>query len=485
MKTPPRILIVLENEKFRDPIKYILDLFFSVLGINYELFLNNEITNSRTINSQLVISYGKRKPKVNTSYHIHIYESDFFGKNYLKQESLPRLPLERYNNLPIIYQRENKIDSYVRNSKDLIETDIDIIASSFFMITRCEEIISKDRDEYDRFPATASLAYKENFLDRPIVNEYIELLWNWINSFNLGFKRKRLWNNKDFAVCLTHDVDEIKRYKFYPPLGAIFRSIRQKNFKKAKTIFFDYLKTKVYLKQDIYYDTFDYITNLEKKCGFRSSFYFMTNDERYSLDNPWFKNLVIKLKKENFETGIHPSFNTCNNSKILRREKEKLEKIIGKKIIGGRQHYLKWAIPESWRVWERIGLRYDTTLGFADREGFRCGICHPFKPFDVKNNKVVNIWEVPLIIMDATLISRKLSPRIGLKKMINLLSVVEKHSGVFVFLWHNSYMTNLFTPEWKECFEDFYSFLLEKDCIILPVKNMLNNWEECDAKRMR
>lgn len=476
MKNNPKILILYENKKFNEPIKYVFHLMMSILGIDYRIIQIDELNNCKTSEFLLIVSYAKERSKVNIKNQIHIYESGFFGESYLKHESLPKLPIERFNNLPIIYQGEKKIDGHIRKSKDLIETDIDIIASSFFMVSRYEEVISKDKDRYDRFPVTASLAYKEKFLNRPIVNEYIELLWGWIDSFNLGFKRKRLWRDKDFVVCLTHDVDEIKRYKFYPPLGALFRVIKQKNFKKAMIIFFDYLKTKFRLKQDIYYETFDYIINLEKKYGFKSSFYFMTNGERYSLDNPWLKKTIIRLKKENFEIGIHPSFNAYNNLEVLIKEKEKLEKIIGEKIMGGRQHYLKWKIPESWRIWEKAGLRYDTTLGFPDSEGFRCGICHPFQPFDILENRIINLWEIPFMVMDTTWVSCKLLLEEKKNILKDFLKVIEKYQGVFVLLWHNSYMTDLFTSEWKKIFEEFYNLISQKNCFVSSIKETLNQW---------
>ena len=43
------------------------------------------------------------------------------------------------------------------------------------MLSRYEELITKDRDQHNRFPATASVAFKAGFLDRPIVSEYLEI----------------------------------------------------------------------------------------------------------------------------------------------------------------------------------------------------------------------------------------------------------------------------------------------------------------------
>ncbi len=463
-----KLLAIYDDYRFSASIEYVFHLFLSIYGIDYRIAPLRELEASDfDLSETLVISYGKEKPGLRAQHQIHIYTSDFFGKDYLKSASMPDIPLKRYIGLPIIYSGHGEFDGFVRKSDKLIETNIDIIAASFFMLSRYEEAVLDVKDRYGRFPATASIAYKEKFLDRPIVNEYIELLWNWIDGFDLGFKRKQLWGDKDFAVCVTHDVDEVKRYKFYPPLGAIKRSLVQKDIKKAWAIFIDYLKTKIGFKQDPYHDAFDYIIDLETKYGFTSSFYFMTNGERYSLDDPYSKEIVMKLKNKGFELGIHPGFNAYNNLDVLKSEKERFERTTGVEVAGGRQHYLKWKTPESWRTWEAAGLAYDSTLGFADHEGFRCGICYPFRPFDLIENRVINLWEIPLTVMDGTLDGyRNLSAEEGQDILVKLLKTIERHNGVFVLLWHNSYMCQLFTPEWEKCFEDFYREISSKNAFV-------------------
>ena len=299
------------------------------------------------------------------------------------------------------------------------------------------------------------------------------MLWNMLKYLRINQNRKK----RKFTVCLTHDVDEIKRYKWYPPLGAIKRAVENHNLKKVTNIILDYIKTKLYLKKDPYHTALlDYIIDLEKKYGLTSSFYFMTNNKRYSLNDNNLKKIITKLKENNFEIGIHPGFNSYNKANIIRKEKKELEKTLGKEVLGGRQHYLKFNVPESYRSWKLANLKYDTTLCYADCEGFRCGTCYPFKPFDVVKRKTIDIWEIPLIVMDATLIDyRKLSPDKALKIMTDLLSQVKKYNGIFVFLWHNSYMTDLFTPEWKNCFEKFYKIISKENCLVSSIKKVLIN----------
>ena len=61
--------------------------------------------------------------------------------------------------------------------------------------------------------------------------------------------------------------------------------------------------------------------------------------------------------------------------------------------------------------------------------------------------------------------------------MTNLLNQVKKYNGVFVFLWHNSYMTDLFTLKWKKCFENFYKIISKETCLVIPINKILEEIE--------
>jgi len=456
-------------QNFSKQIKYIFEFFSQILGIKIKQLENNSLSQN-----DIVISYSKN-PTHFFCNQIIIFPSNFFGKNYLKKKSLPKIPLKRRQKLPIIYQGVNKINNHIKKTKNLIETDIDIIASSFFMITRYEEVILKKKDEFGNFKEENNLTYKENFLSRPIVDEYIELLWSWLKKLDPILKKKNPWGNKNFAVALTHDIDEIKKYR-RPPIFTIVRAIKEKKLKKAKKIVCNYIRVKTGLEKDPYLKSFDYITNLEKKYGFQSSFYFMTSGERYSLQDHDLKKIFQKLKKENFEIGIHPSFKAYNNLQTLKLDKKKLEKTVGEKIIGGRQHYLNWDVLRSWETWEIAGLKYDATLGFNKYIGFRCGTCRPFKPFALLKNRVVDIWEIPLIIMDGALSKKRLALIREYNPLLQYIKIVKKYQGIFVILWHNSYMTNLFTPEHKKTFEHFYSYLSQENCLVSSIEQLIKTY---------
>ena len=80
-------------------------------------------------------------------------------------------------------------------------------------------------------------------------------------------------------------------------------------------------------------------------------------------------------------------------------------------------------------------MLYDATLGYAAHVGFRCGICLPHKPYDVIDNRIIDLWEIPLIVMEGTLHQyRSLSPDQGLASIESLIETVRKYHGVFVLL---------------------------------------------------
>lgn len=163
------------------------------------------------------------------------------------------------------------------------------------------------------------------------------------------------------------------------------------------------------------------------------------------------------------EVGFHGSFNSYNDYEMFASEKVKLDQLVSIQRYGGRQHYLRWKTHDTWRIWEKAGMLYNATLGYADYEGFRCGICLPYKPFDVLENRVLDIWELPLTVMEGTLYNyRSLSKEEAWQSIRSLLNVVSKHHGVFVLLWHNSFLDELDLPGWKRLYERVMDYIGSK-----------------------
>jgi len=156
------------------------------------------------------------------------------------------------------------------------------------------------------------------------------------------------------------------------------------------------------------------------------------------------------LRELGFELGVHPGYDTFRHRPRLASEVEYLQRALRLHSPGGRQHYLRWS-PDTWLDWEACGLSYDSSLGFADRFGFRAGTAFPYRPWSWRDNRELNLIEVPLILMDCTPVKyMNLSRAEGLARIQTLIRRIERTGGVFTLLWHN---TPLLDPDYDGWYE--------------------------------
>jgi hypothetical protein len=400
---------------------------------------------------------------------------------WLTRDSLPKQPLTIWNivnnyrdipmvsnRLPVIYGctpfQNGLTKGCIADDEDGLYLGLDIFGSAFFMLTRYEEYVKPDRDQHCRFPAGASLAYQEGFLDRPIINEYMEILWCCIKNLWPNLERKKY----SFKTMLNHDVD-IPFSQFGTNIVQLIRSSGADILKRRSVVLalrranaWKAIKRGDY-KQDPNY-TFDRIMDISEKNNLQSAFYFKTGctnpcfDCPYDIDHPNMRQLIRDIYKRGHEIGFHPSYETYLDPEQTKAEFSKLRQICDEEDIqqctwGGRQHFLRWQVPTSWRNWAEAGLNYDSTLTFPERAGFRCGICYEYPVFDFKHRQKLSLAERPLIIMDVSVTrnkDKKFSVYDTFDYMNNLRRICRQYNGDFTLLWHND---NLDSAQLWEIFE--------------------------------
>jgi hypothetical protein len=175
--------------------------------------------------------------------------------------------------------------------------------------------------------------------------------------------------------------------------------------------------------------------------------------------------ILHDLRNDGFELGIHPGYNTFHSRGELATEVARLRSALSVNRPGGRQHYLRWS-PETWLDWEACNLYYDSSVGFADRFGFRAGTSVPYCPWSISQNRELNLIEVPLILMDCTPVKYMGLSRVsGLERIRQCLKRTERVGGVFTILWHN---TPLIEPEYKGWYESVLDLLPPSQSLQLP-----------------
>jgi len=392
--------------------KYIIDIIFNeFLDLEYSLEIGSH-------DYEIVLANQKKLTIKDTFFNK--YPKDL---EYLKLENIP---------------------------KSIIE--LDSFAICFFMLTRWEEYVNKNRDTHNRFPATESLAYRDGFLDKPIVNEIVEDL----KSTLLELDSSLVFKKRAFELVLTHDVDEVKFWKSKKQLFRIVIGdiLKRRDIKLALSRVKEYyLVSKGKIKDP--FDTFDWLMDRSEEIGLKSRFYFMSGgvteyDNRYDITTQ--KELIERIKERGHKIGIHPSYNAYSDFEQFKKEKGILEKVCECRIDEGREHYLRFEVPTTWQIWEDNNMRIDSSCGYADREGFRCGSGDEFSVFNILTRKKLNLKERPLVLMDCSLFEYNDFSYIEAK---NIVQNMKNRGNIFTILWHNSYIEHL----------KFYGEVVEKSNI--------------------
>jgi hypothetical protein len=341
----------------------------------------------------------------------------------------------------------------------------DIVAAAFFMLSRWEETVATEKDNHGRFPDSAATACRHGFHDRPIVDEYALILRQWLQRLLPPWKP----GTGRFAVKLSHDIDWLGRIWNFRQLvrtlgGDVLR--RRSPGRAVSTI-----KSLAAATAEVTvpesaarFRAIGALAEMSQKYGLESAFYFMAAprgrfEDGYDLKSGRCRRRIAGLRAQGFEVGLHASYDSFDNAAMLAAQKEQVEKVLGAKARGSRQHRLRFGVPRTWRHLEQAGLEYDTSMSFTETEGFRCGTCHPYRPFDVERDRELGIREVPLVLKDNTLrIFRRLSPAQAEAMTLELARRCKLVEGVFTLCWHNSLLDSD-RREWVRTYEQILAGL--------------------------
>jgi hypothetical protein len=372
-------------------------------------------------------------------------------------------PLFEYS-IPVIFwgeSNERRKIAECRSDGTLIFY-VDIVATVFFMLSRREETNQQLHDEHGRFPAFASVAHKQGFLDLPVADLYGLILREWFRLVMPGWDPSR----SHLRINITHDIDWVYQFSSVLQFARMAGSalLRRWDLKELMGHFRSLYVQMAAPQQDEFYRSIYKLAEISEACQLSSRFYFMAAEagsyqQGYNPSSSLMRQCLHDLQDRGHEIGFHPGYDTLDDPTRLMVEKQRLENAFGGRVSGGRQHYLRFHVPQTWRDWEQAGLLYDSTMGFADFEGFRCGTCHPYHPFDIELDREMKILEIPLIVMDASLLHyRNLSSQEGRERILQLARRCSDVGGIFTLLWHNTSFSGRWM-QWERMYREVLSEL--------------------------
>ena len=330
----------------------------------------------------------------------------------------------------------------------------DPFAAAFYMITRYEEYLPFISDQHQRFEAHASLAMQENFLADPVVDRWAIALGHALQKQFPTFSPAP----RKYRYLSTVDIDNAYAYKekgLIRTAGGYLKSFAAFDLNEV------ILRTRVLLRQERDpYDTYEQLLDIQKRYDLRPIYFFLVadyghNDKNLSVHNRRFQALIKRLA-DYADTGVHPSYGSNQRPEQLLVESQRLSAILNRETERSRQHFLKMAMPETYRRLLLADIHEDHTMGFAEQIGFRAGTCTPFHFYDLEREEWTDLKVVPFQVMDATLkYYMKLKPEEVIGRVKPLIDQVRSVNGLFVSLWHNESLSeNEIWKGWNPVYEE-------------------------------
>ena len=340
---------------------------------------------------------------------------------------------------------------FATNSNSAIP--FDIFAASFYLISRYEEYLPHVKDKHGRYTAEQSLAYKKDFLEKPVVDIWA---YKFLDALKEKFPEYN-YQNRSYNFISTIDIDNAFAYKhksLIRSVGGFFNDLVQ--FKLYEV--WNRFAVTLNIKNDPF-DTFQKILRYQKTHQTKTIFFFLvgdytTFDTNVSTAKRKYK-LLIKEMVDYAKVGLHPSYFSMQDAALLKKEKERLENITNTPLKRSRQHYLRFSLPETYQLLIDLEIEEDYSMGYASNVGFRASTCTPFYFYDLDFEIQTPLKIYPFALMDTTLNDyMQLTPKQSLGRIRDLKNEVKAVNGTFITLFHNESLSDyLRWKGWKRLYE--------------------------------
>lgn len=472
----PNILILLNLPKEYIPkAEFVLRTFCSILRLHPQFFYEKHFEGAH-------IYYGHASDK---NYPIKIHYDDQTADFFEKRELYPldKVNFSKYKNeyIPFLFSKPGAIFSFITKH---ITFRKDIVASGFYFLTCWHEyILSSPGEQRGRVDYRQSLQYRWDFMDVPVIDVYCQMLLFAMSNTLPQFIREIAWNKKyRFSISLSHDID----YWNYWATGQQAESLKynlRTFFKRPVNATYKILGHTLH-KNLIHNPQRQarWILRKEQDLGVNSTWFLFGKDDfedprQNYIGDPKIRDRLVSILG-NQEVGLHGSPASAYDGSALLREMSNL-KSIGFEVTGYRSHYLNFDYQRSFKILEEANIQYDSTLGYWENIGFRAGISFPFYPFNIEENRPFRVLEIPLIVMDTTLYSKKamhMTPRIAKRTLKRLVNMADKYQSHLSLLWHNVSFDPIDYTLWGSVYWSILKYARNRDAWVSSLHDIYNEW---------
>lgn len=327
----------------------------------------------------------------------------------------------------------------------------DLFAASFFLISRYEEYLPHQKDAFGRYDHHNSLAHQKGFLQKPLVNQWIELFRNLLHQKYPSLPLER----PVFAFKPTYDIDIAWSYKNKGIIRNLVGFCRKPSMYR--------LKVMLGLAKDPF-DSYDFLDQLHHAYSLQPVYFFLVSHlmGRYDKNISPFKQSMKRLIQHHgrkYRIGIHPSWKSNKAIYILQKEKRRLDRLAKHSITASRQHYIKFSLPNTYQQLIQTGIQDEYSMGYPSTNGFRASVASSFFWYDLSKEEKTDLRIHPFCFMDATCFYyQKKSAEEAYGELMYYYEECNKVKGSFMTIFHNNFLgTEPQFEGWQDMYARFIS----------------------------
>ena len=332
----------------------------------------------------------------------------------------------------------------------------DLFSAAFYLLSRYEEYLPHEKDSYGRYAHTNALAWREGFLDLPLINY-------WLQDFRETLTRKYaglVFRYPIFKFMPTYDIDiawSFLHKGWRRNGGGAIKALITGQWQALR----HRIDTLLHRRPDPF-DAYEWLDSLHLYCRLKPYYFFLAAARNKSVDRnilPSTAGLqqLVHYHGAGYRIGVHPSWQSGDNKNLLKEEIEWLEYISGQPITRSRQHYIRLTLPDTYRRLLERGIDQEFSLGYGSINGFRASVASSFYWYDLEKEEQTKLRVFPFCFMDAnSYYEQGYSPAQAMQELMKYYRHIRKVNGLMITIWHNDFLgTDPRFAGWREVYEVF------------------------------
>lgn len=288
-------------------------------------------------------------------------------------------------------------------------------------------------------------------------------------------------NGCRWAAALTHDLDVVDWWPAFTLLR-LAELVKKGELRRATTVVRAAAATR---GRDVVWQGVRDVLATERAHGVRSTWFILcgtptlatarAGDLTYRPEGALARRILAAIADDRHEIGLHGSFVTSEQPARFGEQRARLVGLTGAPVAGVRQHYLRMRPATTPSAMADAGFAFDTTTGFADRNGFRLGVADVVPVWNDAAGAVLPLEEVPFCWMDRALSKYRgvEDPAAWIDDALALAERCRAVQGLFVGIWHPNLTPALGFPAAPAAYARLVAGLLEQNAHVAPLGELV------------